>query len=113
MHFAALPPHHGLGSLRVQIFSLFVAVNESLELVVVQAPVFVQITPLLKVINENLDSRKETNLKHNVHFSHIDSLVGRHPFKFLLAHKSISILVKDSKIKEYFGKDSFLTKTTT
>ena len=38
----------------------------------------------------------ETNLEHNVHFSHIDSLVGCHPFKFLLAHESVSILVKDS-----------------
>ena len=61
LHFAALPPDHGLGSLRVQIFSLYIAVNESLELVVVQAPVFVQITPLIKIIIKALFSADLTS----------------------------------------------------
>ena len=39
----------------------------------------------------------DTNLKHNIHFSHIDSLVCRHPFEFLLTHESVSILVEDSR----------------
>ena len=41
LHFATFSPHHGLGSLCIQIFSFFVSVNQGLELIVVQASVFV------------------------------------------------------------------------